>query len=260
MTRRVLAALFAVSTLSAALPARAQLARQLDDPSGRGPRVTREAPEPPSGPYVPPPSSVPIESSVATRLRALESSFQTLGASGPDYTGTVLSMVGGGITIALAAVLLELGPPIDRLAPYYFVMGGVGVVRPAIVDFALRPDARGPAIEFQHMPGGTEQEQLDRLRFGEEQLESLAERSFIARVVDASINIAGALAVIPAYLIPRVEVGFDPPNEFSPLEAFVFLGPAISLVGAIITFATQSPAEQRWSAYRRMRDRLEDED
>lgn len=246
--------------------AQAQLGRGLDDPTGETPVRERPMPAAPGyeGAYVPPPSSEPVETSVATRLRALEASFQTLGARGPDYTGTVLSMVGGAVTIALAAVLWELGAPTvpggrpdtaRLLAPYYFVMGGMNIVRPAVVDFALRPNARDAAIHFQHMPTGTEEEQLARLRYGEEQLESLAEQSLIARIVDASLNALTGLAIIPAYLVPRfTEWAYL--GDFQPLEAFVFLGPAISLVGAIITLASQSAEEQRWDAYRRMRQRL----
>lgn len=271
MLTRIVAASLGVLTFLVVFPVRAQLARELDDPSGRGPRrvptsqtegETREellltpVPSPGYGTAggVSYGTTEPLESSFQLRIRALESSFQTLGASGPDYTGTVLSMVGGGLTIALAAVLYTQGAPWDTLAPYYFVAGGVGVVRPAIIDFFLRPDARTPAIRFAHMPMRTEAERQERLRFGEHELESLAERSFITRVVDASINIAGALAVIPAFLIP---------NDWTidnPIQAFIFLGPAIQLVGAIITLASQSGAEQRWDAYRRMRQGLEDEE
>lgn len=248
--------------------AQAQLGRDLDDPTGVAP--VRQQPAPGDGyqgAYVPPPSAIPVEGSIATRLRALESSFQTLGARGPDYTGTVLSMVGGAVTIALAAVLWELGAPATPggrpgstrlLAPYYFVMGGINVVRPAVVDFALQPNARDAAIRFQHMPAGTEEEQLARLAYGEEQLEDLANQSLIARIVDASMNALGGLAIIPAYLIPRFTDEAWADIEFDPTEAFVFLGPAISLIGAIITLASQSAAEQRWDAYRRMRERLGD--
>ncbi len=257
---RLAAAGLALLLTAVAVPAEAQLGRELDDPAGRATTLRREPPPPVD--YgevaVPPPGVAPARTPVALRLRALESTFQSLGARGPDYTGTVLSMLGGGITVGLAAVLLELGEPWSWLAPYYMVMGGVGVVRPAVVDFFLQPDARSAAIEFQHMPGSTEAEQRRRLAFGEEQLERLAEQSFIARVVDASMNILGALAVIPAYLVPRLDGTFGA-MDFQPLEAFVFVGPAITLVSAIIGLATQSPAEQRWDAYREMRRRLADD-
>jgi hypothetical protein len=188
---------------------------------------------------------------VQLRIRALESSWQTLGAQGgPDYVGAVLSMVGGGLEIGLGAILLDQGAPFDAMAPYFIVLGGVSILRTIVVDFVLRPNPQSTAIQFQHMPSGTRQETLARLRFGEQQLEALANQWMITRVVDASINIAGALAIIPAYLVPR---NFTIVN---PLEAFIFIGPAIALIGAIITLASTSSAEQRWDAYRQLRDRL----
>ena len=246
----------------------------LDDPSGsgarphasevRGPTNTGRSgargnavPEPPPGRYSdlvgPVPTRGPslVGPDLTLRLRALDSSWQALGAQGgPDYVGAILSMVGGGLEIGLGAILLELGPPADAMAPYFMVLGGVSIVRTIVVDFILRPNPQSTAIEFQHMSSGTRQETLARLHFGEQQLEALANQWLITRIVDASINIAGALAIIPAYLVPRNFTIVDP------LEAFIFIGPAIGLIGAIITLASSSSAEQRWDAYRQLRARL----
>ncbi|MFK7986665.1 MAG: hypothetical protein AB8I08_11625 [Sandaracinaceae bacterium] len=253
-----------------ASPAAAQsggLASGLGDPSGR-PQAPRLE-EVPAGPstygsdvVVPPPpggsaetgASIPASPSSAatlTRMRALDASLTSLAASGGvDYLRGVLSLLAGGAGIAFGAISYELGSPFDRMAPYFIVLGGTTILRTVLVDFILPPDTRTPAIEYQTMPQGTDAERRARIEFGERALEGIAEAAMISRIVDGSVNIGGALAIIPAYLAP---------NDFeidSPIEALIFIGPAIAMVGGIITLASPSAAEQRWDAYREMRERL----
>ncbi len=187
------------------------------------------------------------------RLRALDVTWATLGSQGgPDIANAILSILGGGIEIALGALFLELDPSVGEvMAPFFITLGATTVVRTIVVEFILRPDPRGPALEYQHMPNGTRAQRLRRLEYGEQQLAALSERSLIMRVVDGSLSIAAALAVVPAYLLARG-------SAFQPMEAFIFVGPAISLVTGIITLASPTAAEQRWAAYQQMRRRMDE--
>lgn len=209
-------------------------------------------PPPPGGAYASPgaPSS-PSSSATLTRMRALDASLTALAASGgPDYVGVALSLIGGGVSIAFGVISLELGDPFARMAPYLMVLGGTSILRTVMGEFILRPDTRGYALEYHGMRQGTDAERRARIEYGEHALEAIAEASMIARIVDGAISIAGALAIVPAYLAP---------NDFmivDGLEALVFIGPAISLITGIITLASPSSAEQRWDAYRELRDRL----
>ncbi len=186
------------------------------------------------------------------RLRVLDVTWQTLGAQGgPDIANAILSILGGGIEIALGALFLELDPVMGGvMAPFFITLGATTVVRTSVVEFILRPDPRGPALQYQHMESGTRAQRLRRLEYGERALAELADRSLIMRVVDGSLNIGAALAVVPAYLLARG-------SAFQPLEAFIFIGPAIALVTGIITLASPTAAEQRWQAYQQMRRRME---
>jgi hypothetical protein len=135
------------------------------------------------------------------------------------------------------------------MSVYLYVYGGTSAVR-GILDFALTPNAVGPAITYQHMPMTTPQEVRERLAYGENALRGLAEQSLVARVIDASLNIAAGVSVIPIYLVP---------NEFEivdPVGYFILIGAGVSIVSGIITLASTSLAEQRWSAYQELRDRL----
>lgn len=189
---------------------------------------------------------------VRNRIRALDATWATLGlAGGPNIGSAILSLVGGGIQIALGALLLELGSTgAADFAPYFFVLGGTSIVRTILVEFVLRPDPRGVAIEYQNMPDATPSQALARMRYGEQQLRAIAEQSLIMRMVDGGLNIAAGLAVIPAYLVPR---NF----ELNDFEWLVLIGPAFAVVSGIITMATPSAAERRWEAYDAMRRRLE---
>ncbi|MBZ0120246.1 MAG: hypothetical protein K8H88_24865 [Sandaracinaceae bacterium] len=192
------------------------------------------------------------DTTVAVLSHALDASFLSLGSrSGPSWTSVLLSMVSGAAAIGFGVGFAVEGPPYSDLAPYFVVIGATTIARAIVTDLILRPDARGPAIAYQNMSTASAADRLERLRYGEGQLAALADWSLAARVVDASLNIASALAVIPAYLLPKDL------STFHPLEAFIFVGPAITLIAGIVTLATQSEAEQRWSAYRRLRQRFE---
>ena len=273
--RASVAALSALIALLAAAPAAAQrgAGSRLDDPTGRTPveprpEVEREAPPDVPGQYAqptdeavpPPPGGYPREPGTPSvdlrtraRLNALDATWQVLGArGGPNWFGGIVGILGGGLEIALGAIFLEVdsGGAGELIAPYFITLGVTTVVRSALVDLILAPDPRPTAIRYATMPAGTPEEAEARLEFGERELAALAEYSMIVRIVDASLSIAGALAVIPAYLAP---------NDWMlrhELEALVFLGPAVSLIFAIVTLASPSAAEQRWDAYRQMRDRL----
>lgn len=187
---------------------------------------------------------------VQNRIRALDATWGTLGlAGGANIGGAILALVGGGIQIGLGVLLLELGSPsASDFAPYFFVLGGTSVLRTILVEFILRPDPRGTAIQYQNMPDATRSQALARMRYGERELEGLAERSLIMRVVDGGLNIASGLAVIPAYLVPR-------DFELNAFEWLVLIGPAFAVVSGIITLATPSAAERRWQAYDELRRR-----
>ncbi|HJL20562.1 MAG TPA: hypothetical protein RMH99_33200 [Sandaracinaceae bacterium LLY-WYZ-13_1] len=261
-----------------ASPASAQrgAAGALDDPSGRapgarstpdadasGPAPSRsvttdpdyadavEVPEPPGVPVVGGDDAGGVAPTVRERLRLLDSTWQVLAnTGGPAWFDGIAGIVGGGISIALGAILLELDPggSGERLAPYLITLGSTAVVRAALVDLILPPNPRPTAIRYANMPDATPEQARERLAYGERELEALAEYSMILRILDGGLSIAGALAVVPAYLAP---------NDWtiSELEALIFLGPALSLVFGIITLASPSPAERRWDAYREMRDR-----
>jgi hypothetical protein len=119
-----------------------------------------------------------------------------------------------------------------------------------IVDLTIMPNAQDAAIAFAHMPMTTVPEVRDRLRYGEHELESLADRTRHARVLDASISIGVGAAFVPLYLGP---------NDWKVNDAvdyFVLIGSAISVISGLINLLTRSEAERRWAAYRELRSRL----
>lgn len=191
--------------------------------------------------------SIRISSRITTRLRALDANLRTLGArGGGNIVNAVLSMLTGGLSITLGAFAVE---PMNI---YLYVYGGVAAAR-GVLDLALTPNASGAAITYQHMPMTTRDEVQERLRFGEDALKGLAEQALIARVLDASLNMGAGVAIVPIYLAP---------NDFEisdPLDYFVLIGAGVSLISGIITLASTSSEEQRWQAYERLRDRLDEE-
>lgn len=250
--------------LATGTPAQAQagLGANLDDPTGRAPIRTQRSPF--VGDSVPAPPSYgggdeAIDDSgiarfhLIDRLRALDATWATLGMKGTSYTNSVFSLVAGASLIVIGGVLLEVDSSAgttdyEIIAPMLLVMGGVSIARTIIVDFVLRPNPQPIAIEYARMPSGTRAQQLARLRYGEEQLEAIAERSMILRFVDSGINIASVAALIGMYL----EIRGD--RDFEAIEAIFFIGPAISTVIAVINLFSPSSAEQRWDAYREMRE------
>ena len=222
-----------------------------DAPEGYDDRTGRRAP---SGRY---PSSrgqaaldegVRIPSRIATRLRVLDADFQTLSArGGGSLVDGILSIVTGGLSITLGIVVDD-----DFLSPYLYTYGGAGVAR-GIIDIALTPDPSQSAITFAHMPMGNMGEVRARLLYGEEELESLADRMRLARILDASINIAAGVAIVPIYLEPN-------DFEIDAFGAFVMIGAGISVVSGLIGLLSASEAERRWDAYAELRARIGGDD
>ena len=181
----------------------------------------------------------------SAKLSALSADLQALAArGGGGVVEGVLSMVTGGLTIGLGAIID------DPFSPYLYVLGGSTAAR-GLVHIALIPDASGTAVNFAHMPMTTEEEIQARLVYGESELQSLAERNLWARIVDGSLSLAAGLAVIPVYLAPN---GFA---ENDVLFYFVLIGAGLSAVGGLLTLIVPSDAERRWGAYQEMRRRLD---
>lgn len=190
------------------------------------------------------------DAEIQTRLRALDATWMTLATTGgPNWGSFVLSLVGGAVQLGLGVFLVTQGAPFDQLAPMMFVFGGIGIVTP-IVKMLMRPDASGPAMRYQNMPDATRAEAVARMRYGEQQLEAYAQGHFILRMVDASISVASAIAMGAIY-VGTFNLDFE-----NPITYLMLLAPAITLVNGIITFASPSAAEQRWSLYQQMRQQL----
>ncbi|MGF1467455.1 MAG: hypothetical protein ACFCGT_15125 [Sandaracinaceae bacterium] len=189
-------------------------------------------------------TDVRIPSRIITRIRALDASLQALAArSGSHIVNAILSLVTGGVTITLGALNS------DNFPAYLYVYGGVSALR-GILELTLTPNPRGPAIRFSVMPMRTPEEVRDRLRFGERTLSQLAKRALTSRVLDGSLNLAVGLAVIPVHLAPK---SFNVDNT---LDYFVLIGAGVAVISGIVTLASTSAAEQRWSAYVELRERL----
>jgi hypothetical protein len=193
-------------------------------------------------------TNLQIPSRIATRLRVLDADFAYLaGRGGNHIVDGVLSIVSGGLSVSLGFIIDE-----ELLQTYLFTFGGASIVR-GIIDLILDPDASDSAIEYGHMPMTTMQEVHDRLAFGEAELESLADLSRLSRILDASINIASGLAIVPLYLGPKE-------FEVDTFGAIVLVGAGVSVVTGVISLFTQTEAERRWDAYDELRARLEGEE
>jgi hypothetical protein len=191
-------------------------------------------------------AEIRIPPRIATRLRVLESDFNALAARGGNsIVDGVLSILTGGLTITLA-VLLADEPNIPE--EYLYLYGGATVAR-GIIDLVLMPNPSDAAIAFAHMPMGSPREVMTRLRYGETELESLADRTRMTRIIDASLNIGVGVAVIPLWFGPR-------DYEIQPFDWFIIIGSAISVISGLINLLSRSEAERRWSAYEELRDRL----
>ena len=190
-----------------------------------------------------------IPSRIATRIRVLDGSLTALAARGSGIIDGVLSIVSGGLSLGVGIYIQRTDPGEQYLANYLYLWGAANIAR-GVIDLALRPRAERPAIQFAHLPMRTLDEVEERLRFGEEALEALADRAQLARILDASISIGAGVAVIPVYLAP---------NDFqfnSAFDYFVVIASGISVITGIINLATRTDYERRWNAYQELRDRL----
>ncbi len=216
-------------------------------------------PPPPAAPVPPAPgfgspgfgapgaeSQFSVSASLSTRLRVLDTDLQQLSRGGNNTLGGVIGMATGGLSIALAFLATE-----DSFLRSYLVLYGSANILSGITEIAVRPNASGPSIAYTHMPMGNAAEVQARLEFGEASLERLARRARAARLIDASIDVAVGLAIVPIFLGP---------NDFSvgdPFNYFVLLGSGISVVTGIVNLVTRSTAEKYWAAYTTLRARLE---
>lgn len=191
---------------------------------------------------------VRIPSRIATRLRVLDADFNALASRGSN------ALVDGILSILTGGLAITLGYFVDHefLSPYLYVYGAAGVAR-GIIDLTLMPDPRDPYIEFSHMPMNTMEQVHARLDYGERELESLADRTRLARILDASINILVGVSIVPLYLGP---------NEFEvdTFGTFVIIGASISVISGVINLLSRSEAERRWDAYEELSERLEAEE
>ena len=188
-----------------------------------------------------------IPSRTATRLRVLDSSLQALAArGGGGVVDGVLSILGGATITGIGIWQYNES---RSLAGYLLLWGSSNVIR-GIVTLALNPNPSREHVAFTHMPMSTMDEVMARLTFGENALETLARRSKVVRVLDASLNIAAGVAFIPMYLAP---------NDFKivePFDYFILIGSGISVLSGLISLFTRTDAERRWEAYQDLRDRL----
>ena len=191
---------------------------------------------------------VRIPSRIATRLRVLDADFNALASRGSNaLVDGILSILTGGLAITLGIVVDD-----ELLSPYLYVYGAAGVLR-GIIDLTLMPNPSEAHITFTHMPMNTMAQVESRLEYGEEELESLANRTRLARILDASINILVGVAIVPLYLGPR---NFD----IDTFGTFVLIGAGISVVSGVINLLSRSDAERRWDAYEELEERLEREE
>lgn len=205
---------------------------------GAGGSFRQLGPEPES-------SGVRIPSETQTRLRALDQAFNVMVArGGGGVVEGVLGILTGGLSITLG-ILFD-----NAISPYLYTLGATGAAR-GILSLALMLNPSGPAINFAAMPMGSIEEVQARLEYGERELAAMADQARIARILDASLNIAGGLAIIPAYLGPQ---NFEIINDF---DWFVLIAAGVSSVSGVITLFTTTEAERRWSIYEELRDRLQ---
>jgi len=191
---------------------------------------------------------VRIPSRIATRLRVLDADFNALSSRGGNaLVDGILSILTGGLAITLGYFVDD-----EFLTPYLYVYGAAGVAR-GIIDLTLMPDPHDPYIEFSHMPMNTMAQVHERLDYGERELESLADRTRLVRILDASINILVGVSIVPLYLGPN-------DFEVDTFGVFVIIGASISVISGIINLLTRSEAERRWSAYEELSERLEREE
>jgi hypothetical protein len=198
-----------------------------------------------------PSTEVPVSSRIATRLRVLEADLTMLARrGGSGIVDGVLSILVGGLSITMGALTNDGGVDRRRFA-HYLYLWGAGQITRGILSFALPLRADDLAIEYQHMPMRTNDEVRDRLLFGERALERLARRARTARLLDASISTTVGILAIPIYLAPadfEIRSGAD---------YFVIIASGISLITGVVGLILRTEAERRWSAYQKLRERLD---
>ncbi|MBK8169450.1 MAG: hypothetical protein IPK60_03790 [Sandaracinaceae bacterium] len=260
----------------------ASVVRAQEPPAADAPTIPQvpegyqeSVPEPPATDIPPPPAPAPqtsvgprvalprvadvesegfrIPSRILTRLHALDRDMMALSMRGDTHVvDGILSMVTGGASIAFGALYANASTSSNAMATYLYIYGAGSIGR-GVLQLTVTPTIGDSAIRYGHMPMTSVAEVRARLQFGEDALESLADRSRIARILDASISMATGLAFIPFYLGPR-DFKF---TEF--LDYFVLIGASISIVSGVITLITRSDAERRWSAYSELRDGLREQ-
>lgn len=189
-----------------------------------------------------------LPSRISARLRVLDRDYMTLSARGSNgILDGILSITTGGLSIVLGAVLPDTA---NDFATYLYLFG-VGGVAHGIVELFITPDPTDPALIFANMPMRDVDEVKARLRFGEESLERLADRSLLSRVLEGSIDIATGVAFVPFYLGPR-----DYAFSGSFLDIVVMTAALIRVISGVATLLIRSDAERRWSAYVDLRDAL----
>jgi len=222
-------------------------APDVPDPPGSLGETARRYPTVPGADTEDAEPRVRIPSRIATRLRVLDADFAAVASRSGGLVNGILSIVTGGLSITLGFLVDD-----EYLSPYLFVFGGAGVAR-GVIDLLLTPNTHDPYVQFSHMPMRTTQEVYAKLAFGEQELESIARRFRIARILDASINIGVGLAIVPLYLGPN-------DFEIDAFGAFVIIGAGISVVSGVISLISRSEAERRWSGYEELLERLEAQD
>lgn len=186
-----------------------------------------------------------VSSRMATRLRVLDADLSYLGNRGRNrVVDGVLSMVTGALSIALGVIVDE-----QNLSEYLYLYGGAGVAR-GVLHLLLGSNPSDIALAYAHMPMTTEAEVQARLRYGEAELESLADSERLARILDAGLNIATGAAFVPLYLGPN-------DFEIDTFGAIVLVTAGVSVVTGIINLFTLSEAERRFNAYEEMKERLD---
>jgi hypothetical protein len=196
---------------------------------------------------------VHIGTTVATRLRALDADLQILAMrGGGSFLDGILMLVQSAATVTWGVLRdMNASPPgsVSYAAIYLYTYAGASAAR-AILSFAMMTNPSAPAIRYSHMPMGSMGEVRERLRYGELQLDGLADQARIGRILDGSINLAVGLAVLPAYLIP---------NSFEVRDLsdwFVIVLAGVSTVMGVVTLVSTTEAERRQSAYHELRDRV----
>jgi hypothetical protein len=189
-------------------------------------------------------------SEVQMRLSWLDTTWGTLAVSGGSkWVSAIPSFIFGAVYIGVGIAMQVGGPPYDTAAPYMYAYGGISIARP-IARLILIPNVSDRATNYLAMPRNTPDEAVAQMRYGEEQLESLAHSYFLARVIGASVNMAAGVGLGVVFLAAS---GFSFPTAYSYL---LLIAPAISIVSGVIQLFSTSGVEQRWNAYEKMRDTL----